>query len=106
MDDGRNAGCPDRRPKKGCLFSIAFNEMNLCPSLPGERASDWHSWETTARTQISPHPGLRGQIQELERISNMASPQVWERRRRHKINFALPAQQGVYEGIEPRFRFT
>ena len=67
--------------------------MNLGPRLPGERTGDRDPRETAARTQISPHPGLGRQIQELERIGNMAGPQRGKRRWRDEIEFALPAQE-------------
>jgi hypothetical protein len=80
--------------------------MNPGPRLPGERTGDRDPRETAARTQISPNAGLGRQIQELKRISNMAGPQLRQRRWRNEIDFALPAQERLYENIEPRFCFT
>jgi len=74
--------------------------------LPGERTGDRDPRETAARTQISPNAGLGRQIQERKRISNMAGPQLRQRRWRNEIDFALPAQERLYENIEPRFCFT
>jgi hypothetical protein len=74
VNDRRGRGRPNRCPEESCLFSIAFNEMNFGSGLLGKSAGNGHPGETAARTQISPHAGLRGQSQELERISNMARP--------------------------------
>jgi len=106
VDDRRGSGRADRRPEESGFFPIAFNEMNFGSGLPGKRTSNWHPRETAPRTQIGPHKGLRGQSEELERISNVARPKLGQRRRRHEIYFALPAQKYVYENIKPRFRFT
>jgi len=48
VDDGGDSGRFDRRPQESCLFSIALNEMNPGPRLPGEGTGNRDPWETAA----------------------------------------------------------
>ena len=87
-------------------FAIAFNQMDFRTRLVGERAGDRNAGKSTARSEVDPDSGLRCKSQELKRISDMACPQLMQRRGRHEVELALPSQQHFYVSVEPRFRFT
>ena len=82
-------------------FSVAFNEMNGSTGLAGERAGKHEPGKSAARAEIDPDPRLGRKIEQLQRIGDMAGPQMRDRGRRDQIGRALPTQQELDEAIEP-----
>ena len=62
--------------------------------------------KAAAGAEIDPGPRLGRQIEELERIGDVARPELRDGRARDQIGRGLPAQQQLDEAVEPRECFT
>jgi hypothetical protein len=71
-----------------------------------QRASDDQAGKSAARTEVDPNPGVRGEVEKLERIGDVPHPQVRNRGRRDEIGGPLPSEQKRDEAIETLQRFT
>src|SRR6516162_8493303 len=72
------------------LFGIAFNEMDVSTGAARQRAGDDQAGKSAARTEVDPNPGVRGEVEKLERIGDVPYPQVRNRGRRDEIGGPLP----------------
>ncbi len=64
----------DRLAQEGGLLAVAFDQVNLGARGLGKRASNDHAGKAPARSEIDPEPGVRGKVEELEGIRDVASP--------------------------------
>src|SRR5450759_3277830 len=72
----------------------------------GERAGDRDARKTSTRPEVHPHPCLRRQRQELERIGNMPGPKQRKRGFGDEVDLFLPEQQLADVNLETFLRFT
>src|SRR5262249_23745055 len=79
LDDSRCPRHPGRFAQEGSLLRVAFDQMNLGARRFGERAGNDQTREAPARSEIDPEPSGRGEVEELEGIRHMASPEFWNR---------------------------
>ena len=106
MDDGRHAGClpPPAGTPPFCHCFQRDEPGPVCPAsaqaigIPGNPPPEPKSTQTLA---------VRRQTQQLERIGDVARPQILEASTARPGSLLLcQRSSSVYEAIEPRFRFT
>src|SRR5712671_7873885 len=84
----------------------AFDQVNRRPGSIRQRAGDRHAGKAAARSEIEPDPRLWREPEELQRIRDMAGPQLRHAARSDQIGAALGGEQQRYEAIKPNQCFT
>jgi hypothetical protein len=80
--------------------------MNLGARGLGKRAGNDHTGKAPARSEIDPEPSAWGEVEELEGIRDVASPELGDRAGRNEMSGLLPREQELDEAIEPLLCFT
>src|SRR6185312_4576478 len=106
MDHRRRPGRADRLAQKRGLLAIALHQVHLRPRPVGQNAGDGNSRKAAAGAEVDPRLRARHEIDELQRVGDVARPQLRNRRRRNQVRRLLPLQKEPDELFQPRFRFT
>src|SRR5262245_47058309 len=106
MHGGRCPGHSRCLTQEGSLFPIAYTEMNCSPGVARQGTGNHDTRKTAPRAKVNPCSRLRGQGEELQRISDVARPDFAKRRRRDQIESTLPEQQHFDESVETFLGFT
>ena len=76
MHAGRRAGDALSLAKEGGLLAVALDEMDHRTWFARERARNHEAGESSAGAEIDPDPRIRREIDELERVGDVARPQT------------------------------
>src|SRR5437870_5121836 len=72
--------------RKRSFFGIAFDEVDPGPRNPAERTSNQQARKPAPGAEIDPDSCVRRQVEELERIGDVASPESRDRRGRDQVS--------------------
>jgi len=92
--------------QEGAFAGVALDEMDLGPGPLGERDGDHQPRKARARAEVEPAQRLRLDRQELQRVGDVAGPDLAERRRPDQVLDPLPAPELRDQKVEPRRCFT
>src|SRR5580700_3829614 len=84
--------------EKCSLLGIAFDQVNASARHIRERAGDRKARKAATSSEVDPYwrirlSGLRGKVQQLQRVCDMANPYGSDRRGCDQVDLALPGQQ-------------
>ncbi len=92
-------------PQEGAFAPIAFHQMDGETTLETGYGED-ETREAGAGTEIQPGPRLRGQVEQLQGIRDVAGPDLGERGRPNEILDPLPPHQLGDEDLQTGECFT
>ena len=95
-----------RLAKESSLLPLALDQMHGRAGPIGERARDDDAGKSSASADIEPNSGIGREIEELERIRDVAGPDLADRGAADQIGVALRGQQERDETVEPICCFT
>ena len=98
-------GFGDIAQKDGFLAG-AFDQVDRGVGPIRERACEHKTGETGTGAEIEPDFGIGREIEQLQRVRDMAGPQMGNRARPDQIGVGLCLQQQIDEAIEPAECFT
>jgi hypothetical protein len=105
MDRHRRSGQTGGLAQKGAFAGIALDQIDM-PAELGQADAQHEAGKAAAGTEIEPAPGLRCMIEQLQRIGDVAGPDLVERRARDQILGLLPTLQLCHQDREALLCFT
>src|SRR5690348_1314258 len=106
MHRGGQAERLDHLAQERGLLALALDQMHGGAWLTGEHASENEPGEAAAGADVEPSPGARREIDELERVRDMAGPDLADRGGADQVRMALRREEELDEAIEQGSCFT
>ena len=92
--------------RKAAFLALRSTRWTIGARRLRQRAGQHHAGKAAAAAEVDPDLRRRGEVQELQRIGDVAGPEMWKRRGRDEIGLGLPLQEQIDVAIEPRLCFT
>ena len=106
MDPHPRPGHPRCVTQESAFPAVALDQVDPPLARLGETDPDHQAGEAAARSEVEPAPLVAGQREQLQRIRDMARPDIGQRRGGDEVLGGLPARELRYEQREALLCFT
>ena len=76
MDHRRRAGDARRLAQERRLLGVALDQVDFGAGRVRERAGDHQAGEAGAAAEVDPGPGVRREVEKLERVGDVPGPEL------------------------------